>query len=463
MWGASSSAYQIEGAHDADGKGPSVWDEFCKRPGAVKHGDTGNTACDHYHRYEQDADLFAQIGIRAYRLSVSWPRVMPEGRGGINAAGLDFYDRLVDALLARNIDPWVTLFHWDTPYALGLKGGWLNRQIADDFGVYVRAVVDRIGDRVGHWMTINEPQCFIGWGLGDVSKHDKAGTSLAERLLCNHHVLLAHGEACDAIRERAKLAPTVGWAPVGVTTFPDSEKPEDIEAARRRTLGVEPNSTWNNTWYNDPVFFGHYPEDGLRVFGADAPKVLPGDMERICKPQDFLGINIYQGERVRATADGFVFVHPGPGHPRTKFDWPVTPEALRWGPRFIGERYKVPLYMTENGYSGTDWVAEDGRVHDPQRIDFMCRYLKQLRKAIDDGTDMRGYFHWSVLDNLEWAEGFGQRFGLIHVDFTTLARTLKDSAHFYRRVIESNGRAVLDGVGSMYTFSPDLGTVGVGS
>ncbi|MEM1331516.1 MAG: GH1 family beta-glucosidase [Planctomycetota bacterium] len=453
LWGASSSAYQIEGAHDADGKGPSVWDKFCERDGAIRHGDRGDIACDHYNRYDGDVELMSTIGIRSYRLSVSWPRVMPEGRGAVNEAGLDFYDRLIDALLAKGIQPWVTLFHWDTPYALGLKGGWLNREIADDFGEYVRNVVGRLGDRVSHWMTINEPQCFIGWGLGDASDAPNAGMTFAEKLLWNHNVLLAHGEACDAIREVSTLAPKVGWAPVAVTTIPDSDSEADVEAARRLTLGCQPNSTWNNTWYMDPVFFGRYPEEGLRAFGNDVPRFPDSDMERICKPQDFMGINIYQAERVRAGADGHEMVPPPPGAPRTNFDWPVVPEALRWGPRFISERYDVPLYMTENGLAGMDWVAEDGRVHDPQRIDFMCRYLKQLRLAIDDGVNMRGYFHWSILDNLEWAEGYGKRFGLIHVDFTTLERTLKDSAYFYRRVIKTNGEAIRDGVGAIY---PDL-------
>jgi beta-glucosidase len=445
VWGASTSAYQIEGAHDADGKGPSIWDEISRKPGAVKHGDTGDVACDHYHRFGEDVGLMTRLGLHAYRFSISWARVMPAGTGAVNAAGLGFYDALVDKLTEAGIEPWITLYHWDMPLALHRRGGWLNRDVADWFAEYSRVVVDRLSDRVSKWITINEPQCFWNMGYSDQSAPGSgAGLTHAESLVVFHNVLRAHGRSARVIRERAKTSPSVGWAPVGVACHPATESAEDIEAARQITHGVRRRDVWNNTWYNDPIFFGHYPEDGARLNHDDMPNIEPGDMELIHTPMDFLGINTYQSGAVRMGKSGPETVPEKMARPRTNFSWPVAPESLYWGPRLIGERYDVPLYMTENGMAGFDWVALDGRCHDPHRVDFITRYLRQLQRAVDDGVNMRGYFHWSLLDNFEWREGYEQRFGLTHVDFETGERTPKDSSAWYARIIETNG-ACLDG------------------
>lgn len=441
LWGAATSSYQIEGTAEA---GPSIYEPWCRRPGAVFMQHSGAIACDHYHRFRDDVGLMKQIGLRAYRFSVSWPRVMPEGTGAVSEKGLGFYDQLVDELLRAGIQPWVTLFHWDLPLALHRRGGWFNRDIAGWFGDYTAAVVDRLSDRVQHWMTINEPQVFIKFGYGDGTLAPGLKLGLGEQTEACHQALRAHGRCVQVIRSRAKKPPTVGWALVGRTDFPMSDEPRDIEAARRGMMDITEPHLWNNTWYGDPVVFGHYPEDGLRLFGPDArPPIEPGDMELISQKIDFYGLNIYDGRQVRAGADGRPeVVNFNPGHAQTAFRWFITPPCLRWGPRLIHERYKLPVYITENGMSNNDWVSTDGQVHDPQRIDYTRRYLMALRQAIGDGADIRGYFHWSLMDNFEWAAGYRERFGLIHVDFDTQKRTLKDAAKWYSRVISANDPGV---------------------
>lgn len=445
-WGAATSAYQIEGGVNDDGAGPSIYEPFCRRPGAVFGGHTGAVACDHYHRSADDVRLMNEIGLRAYRFSISWPRVMPEGTGRVNERGLGFYDRLVDALLAAKIEPFVTLYHWDFPQALQERGGWFNRDSAEWFAEYAQVVVDRLSDRVQRWMTINEPQVFIKFGYGDGKIAPGLKVGIGEQVAACHNALRAHGRAVQVIRSRAKKPARVGWAPIGRTDFPASESAADIEAARRGMMEIREPDLWNNTWYADAVVFGRYPEDGLRVYrdaGMGRSPEEAGDMALIKQPLDFYGLNIYDGRCVKAGADGAPEVTPfAPGHPQNAFRWFVTPPCLRWGPRLVYERYKLPVYITENGFSGLDWVASDGAVHDPQRIDYTRRYLLELEKAIADGADIRGYFHWSLMDNFEWAEGYSQRFGLIHIDFATQKRTLKDSARWYRGVIESNGRAL---------------------
>lgn len=440
MWGTGSSAYQIEGGAADEGRGPSIWDTFCKREGAVYGGHTGSVACDHFHRWRDDVVLMRNMGLQAYRFSVSWSRVMPQGAGEVNERGLAFYDRLVDELLAAEIEPWVTLFHWDFPDALYLRGGWLNRESAKWFADYTKMVVEALSDRVTKWITINEPQIFIGHGHQQGGHAPGLKLPPREYLLAGHHALLAHGHGVQAIRAHAKKTPSVGWAPCGAVEYPATDSIADVEAAYRAMMSVVRKDCWNNTWWADPVCLGAYPEDGLRLFGSDAPKVARGDMETIHQPLDFYGVNIYSGTPVRAGKDG----KPEPvalpaGYPTTAFRWPITPACLYWGPRFLQERYKLPIVMTENGMSNTDWVHADGRVHDAARIDFTRAYLLELGRAIADGVDIRGYFHWSILDNFEWAEGFRERFGLVHVDYSTLERTPKDSAYWYRDVIASNG------------------------
>jgi len=441
VWGVAASSYQIEGGASADGRGDSIWDTFCRGKGNVWMDQTGDTACEHYHRMESDVDLISQIGARAYRLSVAWPRVMPGGRGAVNAAGLDFYSRLVDRLLAKGITPWVTLFHWDFPQALFDEGGWLNRDSADWFAEYSAVVVDALSDRVSNWITLNEPQVFIKYGHGDGINAPGLKLPLREQILAGHHAMLAHGRSALAIRAHAKTPPKVGYAPVCVVRYPKTDG--DLDAARHATGEVTVKDLWNNAWWMDPVLRGEYPESGLKVFGADVPDFNSGDFDIIQQPLDFLGINIYEGQPISTGAAGEPVFAPRPvGHPLTAFRWPVEPESLYWGPRFMHERYNVPIYITENGLSNIDWVHLDGKVHDPQRIDFTTRYLRALRRAASDGVDIRGYFHWSLMDNFEWAAGYKERFGLIHVDFETQERVLKDSAHWYRGVIESNGEGL---------------------
>ena len=443
VWGAGASSFQIEGAAHEDGKGPSVWDEFCRQPGKIWSNHSGEVACDHYHRYEADVSLMKQIGLHAYRLSLSWPRIIPAGTGAVNSKGLAFYDGLVDSLLAAGIDPYVTLFHWDYPYELYRRGGWLSQDSSEWFAEYARVVTDRLSDRVRHWITLNEPQCFIGLGhqFGFHAPGDKL--EFGRVLLAAHNALLAHGKAVQVIRSYSRTEPRIGLAPVGLVNTPATESPEDIEAARQAMFSITDRTCWNNTWWTDPVFLGRYPEDALALFGADMPVFDDGDMKTICQPLDFFGVNIYFSQPTRAGEDGRPEIVPLPvGQAMTAFNFPVLPEGLYWGPRFYRERYGLPILITENGMSNIDWVSLDGSVHDPQRIDFLRRYLLELKRASQDGVEVLGYFQWSIMDNFEWTEGYRERFGLIHVDYGTQKRTLKDSAYWYRDVIASNGASL---------------------
>lgn len=452
-WGVASSAYQIEGAMDVDGKGRSVWDEFCRLPGKVACGHRGDVACDHYHRYPEDVALMKSLGLDAYRFSVSWPRVMPEGRGRVNEAGLGFYDRLVDALLENGIEPWVTLFHWDYPQELMGEGGWLNRDSADWFAEYAAVVAERLSDRVTRWMTLNEPQVFVGYGHFRGEHAPGLKLTTRELLQASHHVLLAHGKGVRAIREVARKKPEIGWAVVAVVAVPENpESPADVDAARAMMVSLDCGGSvnagfgvnvWSNTWWNDPVFRGAYPQEGIDLAGKDMPEIGADDMDCIAQPLDFLGLNIYTANVARAGSPEPV-PHP-PSTPVTSFKWPVVPACLHWGPRFLHERYGVPVVITENGLSLPDWVSLDGAVHDPQRIDYLARHLRELAAAIDAGTDVRGYFQWSILDNFEWAEGYRERFGLVHVDYETQVRTLKDSALWYRDLIAARGGGLFRG------------------
>jgi len=438
-WGAAAAAYQIEGAWDADGKGESVWDTFTREPKKIWEGNHGRVACDHYNRYREDVALMKEIGLEAYRLSVSWPRVLPAGRGAINTKGLDFYDRLVDELLRADIRPWVTLFHWDFPNALDLEGGWLNPDSPQWFADYTEVVVKKLSDRVTDWITLNEPQCFVGLGHLDGIHAPGVQLGLSRTLQVGHHTLLAHGLSTQAIRAHSILPSRVGWAPVGTSYFPVSEAQADRDAAWRGMSAVYPDSVWNNTWWADPVIFGRYPEEGLLAYGDAAPVVKASDFETIQQPIDFFGCNIYSGIPVKAAENGDPVECATVGEPRTLFDWRANPESIYWCTKFLADRYKLPIVITENGLSCHDWVSLDGAVHDPQRIDFLNRYLLCLERAIEEGVDVRGYFQWSIMDNFEWAEGYKHRFGLIHVDYQTQQRTLKDSANWYREVIQTNG------------------------
>ncbi len=448
-WGVASAAFQVEGASNTHGRGPSVWDQFCETPGKVFDGHTGEIACGSYERIEEDTELIKQLGANAYRFSISWSRLFPDGIGSRNEEGFAYYDRLIDALLARGIVPWVTLYHWDLPLAIHEQGGWLNDQIPVWFEQYTKAVVERYSDRVQHWFTLNEPQIFLGHGYKDGKDAPGLQLSRKEVLLATHHALLAHGRAVKVIREHAKAEPTIGFAPVGGLYTPESESTADLEAARKATFTIdETDWAFNYTWYCDPVFFGHYPEQGLELFGDDVPEFTAEDMELINQPLDIFGVNIYTAGVVREGADGSPEKLPDPvGYPTTMFRWTINPRSLYFGPKFLQERYGLPVVITENGLASMDWVHIDGKVHDPGRIDYLSRYLIELKRACEDGVDVQGYFQWSIMDNFEWAQGYALRFGLVYIDYTTLQRIPKDSYHWFARVIESNGESLGSGAG----------------
>ena len=438
LWGVSTSAYQIEGAVTEDGRGPSTWDTFCAEPGRILNGDTGAVACDHYHRYAEDVGLMRELGVDVYRFSFSWPRIQPTGSGAANAAGLDFYDRLIDSLLAAGIKPAPTLFHWDTPQALEDAGGWMSRDITSRFADYATILADRFADRVPLWMTINEPMVLtlLGYAVGGHAP----GRSLGfEALPVAHHQLLAHGLAVQALR--AGGAASIGIASNHAPTWPASDSPEDVEAA-----GLYDNLI--NWLFADPVILGEYPT-GL---GEAMPGPVAEDLAIISTPIDWFGLNHYAPALVGAptgdpdtTATDGIPLPPGlpfeprpmDGYPKTDFGWPIVPAAFGEILRTMKARYGdrlPPVYITENGCAINDGPV-DGVVADQRRIDYLDGYLRSLQEAIADGIDVRGYFQWSLLDNFEWSVGYSQRFGLVHVDFETQQRTPKASYHWYRDLI----------------------------
>ncbi len=442
IWGAATASYQIEGAWNQDGKGPSVWDEMSHQGGKVFQNHTGDVACDHYNRWEEDIGLMEEVGLKGYRFSISWSRVIPEGTGKVNPKGLAFYDKLVDGLLAAGIQPWVTLFHWDYPLALYRRGGWLNRDSVEWFADYTRVIVDKLSDRVDHWMTLNEPQifCVLGHLNGSHAPGDKLSRSHFLRV--SHHALLAHGRSVQVIRARAKLKPKIGYAPAGNASCPATESKADIAAARKAHFAVDGTDPLTVGWWTDPVFLGKYPADGLKAYEKDLPEIRTGDMKLMCQKLDFIGYNAYSGNRFRAGPKGVpVSVDREPGYATGTLWWLVLePDTLYWLARFYSERYgNLPVVVTENGFCNLDWVAADGQVHDLQRIDQGHRYLQGLARAAREGIEVLGYFHWSFMDNFEWAEGYKDRFGMIHVDFKTLKRTPKDSSRWYSHIIETNG------------------------
>lgn len=442
IWGAAASSYQIEGGYDADGKGPSIWDYYSKAvPGSVENGDTGDVSCDFYHRYKEDIALMASLGIKNFRLSVSWPRVLPSGTGKVNKAGLLFYSNVVDCLLEHGITPWVTLFHWDYPLELHRRGGWMNPESPRWFADYAKVMVDALSDRVVNWMTINEPQVFIGTAYSTKKFAPFAYAPVCDQLLMAHNVLLAHGAAVDVIREYAKTPARVGMAPTCWPFVPsDPDDPECVKAARDNTFSIEPEYACRGlAWYADAVFLGRYPEDGVEKMHKMMPKIAPGDMEQISRPLDFFGMNHYGG--IPIDKNGDMSSYPV-GSDTNSLGWNVCEDSIYWNARFMYDRYHMPMIFTENGFSGTDLVC-GGKVPDPQRAEYIRRVLRQLDRAMTEGVEVLGYFYWSVMDNMEWGSGYRPRFGLIHVDYATGKRTPKDSADYYRRVIESNGQIVL--------------------
>ena len=441
-WGVATASYQIEGAYNEDGRGLSVWDVFSHEPGKVVQGHTGDVACDHYHRFKEDVSLMRELGIKAYRFSICWSRIFPDGTGKVNEKGVKFYSDLIDELISNGIEPYVTLFHWDLPYELHKKGGWLNSDCVEWFSDYAAKVSELYSDRVKYFITFNEPQCFIGSGYFDGVHAPGLKTNHKDIFQMCHNVLKAHGGAVKALRENAKKPIKVGYAPTFGVCYPKTDSPEDIKAAREEYFKCTPiggNVMWNLAWWSDPIILGKYPEDGLRMYKEFLPEITDEDMKLISQPLDFYAQNIYNGIAVSAGKDGKAeFEERYAGFPRTAINWPVTPKALYWGPKFLYERYNLPIYITENGMSAHDSVSLDGKVHDPNRIDFLERYLLELEKAADDGTDIGGYFLWSFMDNYEWGKGYTERFGIVFVDYETQERIPKDSAYWYKEWIEKH-------------------------
>ncbi|MFB7775989.1 GH1 family beta-glucosidase [Streptomyces bauhiniae] len=430
-FGVATSAFQIEGSPVADGRTDSIWDTFCRVPGAVTGGETGEVACDHYRRMPEDVDLLAELGVDTYRFSVSWPRVQPGGRGPVNAAGLDFYDRLVDRLLAKGVDPWLTLYHWDLPQELEDSGGWPHRDTAHRFADYAGLVFDRLGDRVRSWTTLNEPWCVAMYGYAD-GLHAPGRRDRTAALHAVHHLLLGHGEAVRRMREQAGPEHDFGLTLNLTPSLPATDSAPDVAAARRADgLGIR--------LYLDPLLLGTYPEDvvaGLAEEGITLP-VRDGDLDVIATPLDILGVNYYFSERISAAGRPV----REEGGPATALGWPVTPDGLTDLLLRLSREYPaVPLVITENGGAFPDAALEDGRVSDADRVAFLTAHIDAVAEAYDRGADVRGYFVWTLLDNFEWAHGYGPTFGLVSVDRQTMVRTPKESARWFRDFLRSQRR-----------------------
>ena len=437
LWGAATSAYQVEGSPLADGAGPSNWHRFSHTPGTTHQGETGDVACDHYRRWREDVALMAELGLGAYRFSVSWSRVFPEGTGRVNQAGLDFYARLVDALLERGIRPAPTLYHWDLPAALDDRGGWTNPDVADWFAAYASTLFRALGDRVPMWSTLNEPWVVMNAGYlhGD---HAPGHRSPFEAARVTHNLLRAHAAAVRAYRAEARQR--IGLVVNLEPKYPASDAPEDVAATARA-------DAYMNRQYLDPVFLGRYPEELREVFGEAWPDFPAAEVEALREPVDFLGINYYKRAVVRHDPGDFP-VREGPvrqpRHTHTELGWEVWAQGLEDVLVWVRERYgEVPLYVTENGAAFYDPpVAEGEVVEDPLRVAYYREHLRAALRAVGRGVDLRGYFAWSLLDNYEWSAGYSKRFGLFHVDFETQQRTPKRSARFYREVIRTSGAAL---------------------
>ena len=440
LWGAATSAYQIEGSPLADGAGQSNWHRFSHTPGMTTNGDTGDVACDHYVRYLSDIELMKELGLNSYRFSIAWSRVLPNGARRVNEAGIDFYSRLVDALLERGIKPNATLYHWDLPAALDDRGGWLNPDIAHWFADYAALVFDRLGDRVPMWATINEPWVIMdgGYMFGKLAPGHR---NFYEAPIVSHNILRAHGQAVQAFRasrdaSKSQIGMVVNLEP----KYAASQSDEDLAATARA-------DAYMNRQYLDPLFLGTYPEEMVEIFGDAWPDWAESDMKLITEKFDFLGINYYT-RSVNRNDDGCLPVRASgvyqPDSIHTETGWEVWPEALTRVLLWVKERYgDIPLYLTENGSAFYDPPAPvDGSIDDPLRVAYMREHLKAVHDAIREGVQLRGYFAWSLLDNFEWSHGYSKRFGIVHVDYSTQDRTIKASGKLYSEVIRTNGRVL---------------------
>ena len=445
LWGAGTSAYQIEGATHEDGRGLSVWDRFVAIPGATYQGETGEIAADHYHRMEEDVAIMAELNLNAYRFSLSWPRIVPQGTGAVNERGLDFYDRLVDALLAHGISPVATLYHWDLPVTLQDQGGWLNRDTAYAFADYAEIVARRLGDRVNWWLTQNEPWCSAYLGYAD-GIHAPGIRDKNLAVVVGHHVLLAHGLSVPRLRKHISSQAQVGIAIDFYPVYAADDRPETLLAIKRA-------DTFRNRWFLDPIFRGHYPEDLFTDLKVDPPPILEDDFSIISVPIDFLGVNYYSRMIVRDRENGkttpgqtghdesYEAVERIPGASYTEMGWEVFPEGLANILTRINREYAPKaMVVTESGAAFNDHWDGDGTVHDQQRIDFLRAHIQTVAQVIRQGVPIKGYFVWSFLDNFEWAEGYRKRFGLVYVDYPTQRRIIKDSGRWYASFVASQSK-----------------------
>ncbi len=443
-WGAATAAYQIEGADKEGGRKPSIWDTFSATEGKVLNGDTGAVACAHYHRYQSDVELMATLGIKHYRFSIAWTRILPDGRGTVNEEGIDFYKRLTDCLHEHGITPHATLFHWDSPQKLeDLYGSWQSRQMAYDYADYVKAVVKRLGSRVSHWITLNEIPCFthLSYDAGREALHapSKRVGSAKEVWQTSHHALLAHGLGCQAIREASPIPCQVALVDNISVTVPINESPANITAAK---------NAFQTSWVNGGVIFpaltGNYSPAMLDLLGEQVPDIQPGDLEIIHQPLDAIGLNIYTGIYVRAADNklGYEFLDLPKGYPQMYMPWlNIVPESLYWGIRHISETLQqnnLPIYITENGCAAQDEINSHGEVIDTDRIMYLRQYLKAAHRAVSEGYPLKGYFVWSLMDNFEWAWGYSRRFGITYIDYKTQQRIPKASFDWYAECIRQN-------------------------
>jgi beta-glucosidase len=434
-WGTATAAYQIEGGVAEGGRGPSIWDTFARQPGKILDGSSADVACDHYRLYREDFALMRELGVRHYRFSIAWPRIIPSGSGAPNPAGLDYYERLVDSMKENGIEPYATLYHWDLPQPLQDKGGWAQRSTADRYVEFADVVTRRLGKSIKNWMTHNEPWvvAFVGHLFGS---HAPGMKDLPTALAAAHTILLSHGKAVPVIRANVGAAARVGIVHNLEWVEPASRKEEDRAAALRHDGAF-------NRWFLDPIFKGTYPADMVEWYGRAAPAVQPGDMEAISAPTDFLGVNYYT-RRIIAHDPAGDFLHARhisyPFVPHADYEeWEVSPEGLYRVLVRVSEDYGRPaLYVTENGTPLADTVGPDGACHDPVRVDYIARHAAGIWQAIQDGVDVRGYFVWSIMDNFEWNLGYTKRFGLVHVDFRSQKRTVKDSGKWFSRVSRAN-------------------------
>ena len=438
-WGTATSSYQVEGATQEDGRGPSIWDTFAREPGRIRDGSSGETSVDHFHRYKEDVALMKWMGAQTYRFSIAWPRVFPDGRGKANPKGLDFYDRLVDELLAAGIEPFATLYHWDLPQALQDRGGWESRDTAEAFGEYASYVASKLTDRVRQVFTINEMQTFVEHGHNSGVFAPGLKLDRARLNQVRHHAVLAHGLAVQAVRASGRRGTKVGPAENIATALPAIETVENIRAAELATREL-------NAPYLTVMLEGRYTDAYLASAGDDAPRFTQQDLKTISSKVDFVGLNVYAPSQyvlASEAAPGFVEVPLQASHPHMASPWlTLGPEVLYWAPRHAANLWKVKdIFITENGASASDEPATDGTVYDVDRVMYLRNCLMHLQRATDEGVPVRGYFLWSLLDNFEWADGYATRFGIVHVDYATQKRTPKLSASFYREVIARNAPA----------------------